>query len=136
MIKGYTSGVFDLFHVGHLRLLKNCKKHCDYLVVGVCSDKLVFELKGKKPIIPLEQRIEIIKALPFVSKVIVKNKDNDAWIAYKLKAKIIFKGSDWKNKKKWRWIEANARALHIKTKIFPYTSYISSTKIRKVLKRV
>jgi glycerol-3-phosphate cytidylyltransferase len=130
MIKGYTSGVFDLFHIGHLRLLKNAKKECDYLIVGVCTDKLVLELKGKKPIIPLEQRIEILKELPFVNEIVIKNTDNDTWIAYKLKAKIIFKGSDWKGKKKWKWIETNAKVLKIKTKIIPYTKCVSSTKIR------
>lgn len=130
MIKGYTSGAFDLFHVGHLRLLKNARKNCDYLIVGVATDKLLLELKGKKPVIPLEQRIEILNAIPYVNKIVVKSVDNDTWIAYKLKAKIIFKGSDWKNKKKWKWIEANAKALGIKTKILPYTKNISSTKIR------
>jgi len=133
MIKGYTSGVFDLFHVGHLRLLQNARKKCDYLMVGVCSDKLVLKLKGRKPIIPLEQRIEILTALPYVNKILVKNEDNDVWIAYKSKAKIIFKGSDWKGKKKWKWIEANAKALKIKTKLIPYTKSISTTKIRRKL---
>jgi len=131
MIKGYTGGAFDLFHIGHLRLLKNAKKHCDYLIVGIASDKLLLEIKGKKPVIPLEQRIEIVNAIPYVNKIIIKNFDNDTWIAYKQKAKIIFKGSDWKNKKKWKWIEANAKALHIKTKILPYTKNISTTKIRR-----
>ena len=133
MIKGYTSGAFDLFHVGHLRLLKNARKNCDYLIVGVATDKLLLELKGKKPIIPLEQRIEILNAIPYVNKIVVKNFDNDTWIAYKQKAKIIFKGSDWKGKKKWKWIEVNAKALGIKTKILPYTKNISSTKIRRKL---
>lgn len=136
MIKGYTSGVFDLFHVGHLRLLKNCKKHCDYLIVGVCSDKLVFELKGKKPVIPLEQRLEIVNAIPYVNKIVIKNFDNDTWIAYKQKAKIIFKGSDWKNKKKWKWIQVNAKVLGIKTMLLPRTTFISSTKIKRLIKNV
>jgi glycerol-3-phosphate cytidylyltransferase len=127
---GYTSGVFDLFHVGHLRLLQNASKKCDKLVVGVCTDDLAFRLKGKYPIIPFEQRVEILNVLPFVNKIIIKNTDNDTWIAYKLKAKIIFKGSDWKGKKKWKWIEANAKVLKIKTKIIPYTKCVSSTKIR------
>jgi len=136
MIKGYTSGVFDLFHVGHLRLLKNCKKHCDYLIVGVCSDKLVLELKGRKPVIPLEQRVEILNAIPYVNKIIVKEIDNDGWIAYKCKAKIMFKGSDWKNKKKWKYNVANASALNIKTKLLPRTTFISSTKIKRLIKNV
>lgn len=134
MIRGYTSGVFDLFHVGHLRLLKNCKKHCDYLIVGVCSDKLVLDLKGRKPVIPLEQRVEIVSVLPFVDKVIVKTSDNDSWIAYKCKAKILFKGSDWKNKKKWKFNVANASALNIKTMLLPRTPNVSSTRIRGRLK--
>ena len=133
MIKGYTSGAFDLFHVGHLRLLKNARKNCDYLIVGVATDKLLLEMKGKKPVIPLEQRIEILNTIPYVNKIVVKNVDNDTWIAYKCKAKIIFKGSDWKGKKKWKWIQVNAKALGIKTKILPYTKNISSTKIRRKL---
>lgn len=134
MIRGYTSGVFDLFHVGHLRLLKNCKKHCDYLIVGICSDNLVLDLKGRKPVIPLEQRVEIVSAIPFVDKVIVKTSDNDSWIAYKCKAKILFKGSDWKNKKKWKFNVANASALNIKTMLLPRTPNVSSTRIRGKLK--
>ena len=133
MIKGYTSGAFDLFHVGHLRLLKNARKNCDYLIVGIATDKLLLETKGKKPVIPLEQRIEIVNTIPYVNKIVIKNFDNDAWIAYKQKAKIIFKGSDWKNKKKWKWIQANAKGLGIKTKILPYTKNISTTRIRRKL---
>ena len=134
MIIGFTSGVFDLFHVGHLRLLQNARKQCDYLVVGVCTDDLTFKLKGKYPIIPFEQRVEILNALPYVNKIISKSVDNDAWIAYKLKANIIFKGSDWKNNAKWKWVEVNAKAFEIKIKIIPYTKCVSSTKIRGKLK--
>lgn len=131
MIRGFTSGVFDLFHVGHLKLLKNARKHCDYLVVGVCSDELTFRLKNKKPVIPCEVRCYIISLLPQVNKVIVKHADNDGYIAYKNKCSIIFKGSDHKNTNKWNYLTVTCKVLGIKTKILPRTKNISSSKLRR-----
>jgi len=130
MIIGYTSGVFDLFHVGHLKLLQKAKENCDYLIVGVCSDKLSKKLKGKKPIINENQRIEIVEALRCVDQVYLKTIDMDVNFALKYDAKIIFKGNDWQNTSKWIYNETFAKKLGISVVFLPYTKRISSTKIR------
>ena len=96
MIIGYTTGVFDLFHVGHLNILKRAKENCDYLIVGVSTDKLVYEYKKKYPIIPFEERIEIVKTIRYVDKVVTQD-DMDKYEAWKsLKYNILFHGDDWK----------------------------------------
>src|SRR5690554_4408430 len=98
MVIGYTSGAYDLFHIGHLNILKNAKENCDYLIVGVTTDEEVLRLKGKKPIIPFEERVEIINAIHYVDEV-YKEADSDKLIAYQdLKFDKLFKGDDWKGK--------------------------------------
>ena len=94
---GYTTGVFDLFHVGHLNILEKAKEQCDYLIVGVSTDELVQNYKHKTPVIPFEQRIKIVEAIKYVDKV-VPQVSLDKVIAYeKYKFNAIFHGDDWKN---------------------------------------
>ena len=131
---GYTSGVFDLFHVGHLNLLEKAKQNCDFLVVAVCGDALAFDLKRKKPIINMIDRMRIIKALKCVDRVVIKSIDNEVLMAISVKANIVFKGSDWKNTEKWDYLNSKFKRLGIKTKFFPYTKQISSTKLRRLIK--
>ena len=131
---GYTSGVFDLFHVGHLNLLENAKSKCDMLVVGICSDALVFKLKRRHPVIPLEDRIRIVRALKCVDSVVVKSVDNEVLMAQSVKANIVFKGDDWKNTLKWLNLEKKFKAIGVKVVYFPYTKGISSTKLRGLVK--
>ena len=102
---GYTSGVFDMFHVGHLNIIKKARKNCDYLIVAVSSDELSKKLKNKKPLISFQNRIKIIKSLIYVDKAVKEKKDDkiSAWRKYKYN--IIFKGSDWKNSKKMEKIK-------------------------------
>ena len=130
---GYTSGVFDLFHVGHLNLLEKAKANCDYLIVGVCSDVLAFELKGKKPIINMVDRIRIINALKCVDRVVVESVDNKILYWHSLKFNIIFKGSDWKGTKKWVELEKQFKKVGVKVQFFNYTKGISSSKLRCLL---
>jgi len=130
MIVGFASGVFDLFHVGHLNLLENAKSKCDRLVVGVCSDALVFKLKRRETVIPLTERLRIVKALKCVDAVVVKSVDNEVLMAQSVKANIVFKGDDWKNTLKWLNLEKKFKAIGVKVVYFPYTKGISSTKLR------
>ena len=135
-IIGYTTGVFDLFHVGHLNILENAKKHCDVLVVGVTTDELAYKLKNKIPIIPFKDRLELINSIKFIDKVIPeKNVDKfKAW--EKIKFDVIFKGSDWKGTEKWNEYERKFKEVGVKVFYFPYTEKISSSIIRKrLLKR-
>lgn len=133
MIVGFTSGVFDLFHVGHLNLLERAKNKCDRLVVGVCSDELVFKLKRRHPVISLETRLRIVKALKCVDSVVVKSVDNEVLMAQSVKASIVFKGDDWKNTSKWLNLEKKFKAIDVKVVYFPYTKGVSSTKLRGLI---
>lgn len=135
MIIGYTTGVFDLFHIGHLNLLKNAKGMCDKLVVGVTVDDLVL-YKGKKPMIPFEDRIEIVRSCKFVDAAIPQYDMDKLAVCKKLKANILFVGDDWYNTPKWQNYEKEFVEAGIKIIYFPYTRNISSTQISKALKAV
>ena len=133
MIKGYTSGVFDLFHIGHLNILKSAKSQCDYLIVAVTTDELCSIRKRKDPIIPFNERIEIIKSLKYVDEVTTQNTMNkiDAWT--KLRFDKMFVGSDWKGTEKWNNLEIEFSKIGVEVVYFPYTNSTSSSIIRKIL---
>ena len=101
---GYTTGVFDLFHIGHLNLLKRAREQCDYLIVGVSSDDLV-AYKNKRAVIPFEERIQIVEAIRYVEKAVPQTNMNkmEAWRTYQFD--VIFVGDDWKNTEKWNRFE-------------------------------
>lgn len=131
-IVGYTAGVFDLFHIGHLNILRNAKGMCDELIVGVTSDELV-SYKGKKPVIPYEERAEIIRNLKCVDAV-VKQEDMDKMKMWqRLKFDVMFVGDDWKGTAKWRKIEVDFKKVGVKIIYFPYTKTTSSTLVTKTL---
>ena len=129
---GYTTGVFDLFHIGHLNLLKNAKGMCDKLVVGVSSDKLV-EYKNKKSVIPFDERIEIVRNIKFVDAVIPQNDMDKFSIWKKIKFDIMFVGDDWFNTEKWNDLEKKFNEVGVKIVYFPYTKGVSSTLINDTL---
>ena len=132
---GYATGVFDLFHVGHLNLLRRAKLECDYLIVGVTTDELVQKLKNKLPIIPLEERIEIIQNIVFVDEVIPET-TTDKFEAYNnLKFDITFKGDDWKGTEKWNRLEEKFQEVGVEVIFFPYTSHVSTTDILERIKK-
>ena len=132
MITGYTSGVFDLFHIGHVNLLKNAKGMCDRLVVGVTTDDLSL-YKGKKPLIPFESRIEIIRAIRYVDAVVPQENMDKATMCKKLKASVLFVGDDWYNTPKWKEIEEDLARIDTRVVYFPYTSGVSSTIVSEAL---
>ena len=133
MIIGYTTGVFDLFHIGHLNLLKNAKGMCDKLVVGVTVDELV-TYKGKRAMIPFEDRIEIVRNIKCVDAAIPQEDMDKVRTCNKLGATILFVGDDWYETDKWKDYEKQAEEHGIKIIYFPYTKGISSTKINNALK--
>ena len=132
MIIGYTTGVFDLFHIGHLNLLKNAKAMCDKLVVGVTVDELV-SYKGKKALIPFEDRIEIVRSCKYVDAAVPQYNMNKLEVCKKLGASILFVGDDWYNTEKWNSFQKELEAENIKVVYFPYTKGISSTILNKTL---
>lgn len=133
MIIGYTTGVYDMFHIGHLNLLKAAKEKCDYLICGVNTDELVVSYKNKKPIIPFKERIKIVESIKFVDKTVPVNDRNKvkAWEIYKFN--ICFVGDDWKGSEIFNRIETELKALGVKIEYLPYTKGISSSILREKL---
>ena len=135
MIIGYTAGVYDLFHIGHLNLFKNAKGMCDRLIVGVTVDELV-EYKGKKALIPFEDRIELVRSCKYVDAVVPQYNMDKLEACKKLGASYLFVGDDWYGTDKWLKYEEEFLKEGIKIIYFPYTQGISSTKINEALKAV
>ena len=131
-IIGYTAGVFDLFHIGHLNLLKNAKGMCDKLIVGVTVDELV-SYKGKQATIPYEDRLEIVRSIKYVDAAVPQDNMDKLLMCKKLSASIMFVGDDWYNTDKWNEYEKEFAQNGIRIVYFPYTKKISSTKIAKDL---
>lgn len=130
--KGYTSGVYDMFHIGHLNLLKNAKQYCDYLVVAISTDEIVEKNKNKKPIIKYEDRIQIVDAIKYVDEVVPQNDYNDKITpALNYGIDVMFVGDDWKGTNKWNEIEKELKKYGIDVVYLPYTHSISSSLLRK-----
>ena len=131
-IVGYTSGVYDLFHVGHLNLLRNATSLCDNLIVGVSTDELV-SYKNKKAVIPHAERMEIIRNIKGVDAVIPQADMDKFKMWERLKFDVMFVGDDWFETDKWREIEAKFNEVGVKIVYFPYTKGTSSTLLNEVL---
>ncbi|MCW2848945.1 MAG: cytidyltransferase [Marmoricola sp.] len=130
---GYASGVYDMFHVGHLNLLRRAREHCRLLVVGVASDEYVEALKGARPVIPLSERLDIISSLRIVDEVIV-DASSDKKLAWQTRRfDVIFKGDDWKDTAKGVQLESDMRVLGVDVRYFPYTFHTSSTLLRSYI---
>ena len=130
---GYTTGVFDMFHIGHLHLLKKAKNRCDHLIVGVSTDELVLSYKDKLPIIPFKDRLEIISALKVVDEVVAVS-DRDKKQAYlDVGYDILFVGDDWKGSEIFNELELFLKSFGAKVNYFKYTKEVSSTKFRDIL---
>lgn len=133
MILGYATGVFDLFHIGHLNLLKNAKAICDKLIVGVTTDELMQKYKNKKTIIPFNERFEIVRNIKFVDAVIPQESMDKFEVWQKLKFDIMFVGDDWFHTSKWEDYEKQFNEVGVRIVFFPYTKGTSSTLINKIL---
>lgn len=133
MILGYTTGVFDLFHIGHLNLLRNAKSVCDKLIVGITTDELMISYKKKKPIIPFNERFEIVRNIACVDAVIPQENMDKFSVWEKLKFDIMIVGDDWFQTSKWQDIENQFKENGVRIIYFPYTKGTSSTMINKIL---
>ena len=133
---GYTTGVFDLFHIGHLNILKRARLECDYLIVGITTDELAMSVKGEKPFIPFEERMEIVESIKFVDEVVPQTNYNKIEACNKLKFDRMFVGDDWKGTKEWIQIEKDFGKYNVEIIYFSYTTHTSSTILRDVLKKV
>ncbi|WP_078378669.1 adenylyltransferase/cytidyltransferase family protein [Sutcliffiella halmapala] len=132
---GYTTGVYDMFHVGHLNLLKRAKEQCDFLIVGVTSDELV-SYKNKKAIIPHQERMEIVESISYVDMVVpqIHMDKMEAWEKYSFD--VMFVGDDWKGTEKWNKFEDDFRKVGVEIVYFPYTKGTSSSMLREVLSKI
>jgi glycerol-3-phosphate cytidylyltransferase len=132
-VVGYAPGAYDLFHIGHLNILKHAAEHCDRLIAGVVSDEMLLQAKGRLPVIPLAERMEIVANLRFVDAVhaeVVPDKV-DTW--RQVGFDVIFKGDDWRGTPKGDKLEADFAAVGVRVHYFPYTMHTSSTILRKAL---
>ena len=132
---GYTCGVYDLFHIGHLNLLKNAKGLCDKLIVGVTVDELV-AYKHKKAVIPFSERIEIVRNIKFVDAAIPQENIDKYEMWKNLHFDILFVGDDWYDTPSWKEMEKRFEEVGVRVVYFPYTKTISSTIIRDTLKQL
>lgn len=135
-IIGYTTGVFDMFHIGHLNILKKAKEQCDYLIVGVSTDSLVKSYKNKTPIIAYEERAEIVKAIRYVDEVVPQTSRDkmQAWREHKFDK--MFVGDDWKGSDLFSQLEEDFKKLNVEIVYFPYTKGTSSTILRDTLEKI
>ena len=133
---GYTTGVFDMFHVGHLNILKKAKEQCDYLIVGVSTDELVKEYKHKAPIVPFNERKEIVEAIKYADKVVPQTSldKSAAWEEYRFDA--LFHGDDWKGSSVYEDIEKKLIAVGVEVVYIPHTKGISSTMLANKIKEL
>ena len=133
---GYTTGVFDMFHIGHLNILRNAKELCDYRIVGVSTDELVQQYKGKTPIIGFEERMAIVEAIRYVDKVVPQVTMNkmDAW--QQLHFDALFHGSDWKGSDMYNRVVAEFEKVGVDVVFLPHTSGVSSTMLADILQNL
>lgn len=130
---GYTTGVFDMFHIGHLNILKKAKEQCEYLIVGVTTDLLCHQRKNKYPIIPENERIEIVSAIRFVDKVISQKNMEKLHVIKKYCVDVVFVGSDWKGTNSWNKYEKEFAKEGCSVIYLDHTDGISSTILRERL---
>lgn len=134
MVIGYTTGVYDMFHIGHLNVIRRAKEQCDFLIVGVSTDALVEHEKHKTPVIPYEERAAIVGAIKYVDQVVPQEDKNKlgAWEKYHFQK--MFVGDDWKNTEAWKRFEEQFKPLGVEIVYLPHTDGISSTQLTGVIK--
>lgn len=132
-VVGYAPGVYDLFHVGHLNILKLAKSHCDVLIAGVVSDEMCVAAKGRPPVVPIAERMEIVRHIDVVDQVHLEDVPSklDTWEV--LRFDRIFKGDDWKGTPKGIKLEADFASVGVEVVYFPYSVHTSSTILRRAL---
>lgn len=130
---GYAAGAFDLFHVGHLNLLRNARQHCDLLVAGVVNDEILRTVKGIEPVIPTDERAEIVRNVRFVDRVHIETTPSklDAW--REVQFTHFFKGDDWRGTPKGLLLEEQFGEVGVRIEYLPYTMHTSSTALRRAL---
>ncbi|MFJ7589946.1 adenylyltransferase/cytidyltransferase family protein [Streptomyces sp. NPDC097617] len=130
---GYAPGAYDLFHIGHLNILRHARSQCDYLVAGVVSDEMAELAKGRRPMIPLVERLEIVRSVKYVDAAFVETVPDKVETWKQVRFDVIFKGDDWRGTPKGVRLEKDFAAHGVDVVYFPYTVHTSSTQLRRAL---
>jgi len=130
---GYAPGAYDLFHVGHLNLLRHAKDHCDFLIAGVVSDDMLELAKGRRPVIPLDERMAIVSQISYVDRAVAEIVPDKLETWKSVRFNVLFKGDDWRGTAKGAKLERDFAAVGVEIVYFPYTMHTSSTMLRRVL---
>lgn len=130
---GYAAGAYDLFHIGHLNILKHAKSQCDWLIAGVVSDELCEATKGQRPVVPLTERLAIVQAVKYVDEAVEEVFPDRLATWEHLQFDVFFKGDDWRGTAKGRALEDKFSKVGVEVVYFPYTAHTSSTQLRRAL---
>lgn len=130
---GYAPGAYDLFHIGHLNILRHAKAHCDILVAGVVADEVLEVAKGRRPVIPLAERVEIVRHIDLVDDVYVETQPDKLVTWQDVRFDVIFKGDDWRGTPKGDKLERDFASVGVEVRYFPYTVHTSSSVLRRAL---
>ena len=132
-VVGYVPGAWDMFHVGHLNILLRARERCDHLVVGVVTDDALFQAKGKHPVVPLEERTEVVRHLDLVDEVTTDFSSDKLEVWSRVRFDVLFKGDDWRGTAKGLKLEADMASVGVEVLYFPYTAHTSSTLLRSLI---
>ncbi|WP_228978785.1 adenylyltransferase/cytidyltransferase family protein [Streptomyces sp. DH12] len=130
---GYAPGAYDLFHIGHLNILRHARQHCDYLVAGVVSDEMAERAKGHRPVIPLIERLEIVRNIKYVDAAFVETVPDKLETWKQVRFDVLFKGDDWRGTPRGERLERDFATVGVDVVYFPYTVHTSSTQLRRAL---
>ena len=130
---GYVPGAWDMFHIGHLNIIRRAQERCDRLVVGVVTDEALYEAKAKHPMVPFDERVEIVAALDLVDEVVADFSSNKLEVWRRVRFDVLFKGDDWRGTPKGDRLEADMASVGVDVSYFPYTAHTSSSLLRAML---
>ena len=131
----YAPGVYDLFHIGHLNVLRNARERCDHLIAGVVTDELALRVKGLQPIVPLAERLAIVAAIRYVDEAVAEDVPTKLQMWERLQFNAIIKGDDWRGTDRGDKLESDFAKVGVEVIYVPYTKQTSSTLLRRVLQR-
>lgn len=132
-VVGYVPGVYDMFHVGHLNILRNARLACDYLIAGVVSDDRAVAAKGREPVVPAAERLEIVRSIRYVDEAVIEDAPSKIAMWERLHFDVIVKGDDWRGTAKGDKLERDMASVGVRVVYLPYTVHTSSTMLRQVL---
>ena len=132
-VVGYVPGVYDMFHVGHLNILRNARLACDHLIAGVVSDERAALVKGKEPVVPAAERLEIVRSIRYVDEAVLEDVPNKIAMGGRLHFDVIIKGDDWRGTPKGERLEQDMASVGVQVVYLPYTVHTSSTMLRQVI---